>query len=95
MFSLAAVLLLFSSATADNWDYWWTYEGFSGPEFWGVINPEYTMCSKGRSQSPVNINPGNLETITSVADLNYWNKFITVWGAIIPENRELQKKMRL
>ena len=58
MFWLAGLLLLVSRVTGDNWDYWWTYEGISGPEYWGVLNQEWTMCSRGRSQSPVNINPG-------------------------------------
>jgi len=43
-----------------NWDIWWNYEGFSGPSYWGLINPEWTMCNKGRAQSPVNIDPGNV-----------------------------------
>ena len=66
MFSLylTAALISVSAVSGDNNDYvvivdsWWTYEGISGPEYWGVLNPEWTMCNKGRSQSPVNINPG-------------------------------------
>ena len=66
MFSLylATALITVSAVSGDNNDYvvivdsWWTYEGISGPEYWGVLNQEWTMCNKGRSQSPVNINPG-------------------------------------
>ena len=43
-----------------NWNEWWTYDGISGPSYWGVINPEWHMCSKGKQQSPVNINPDQL-----------------------------------
>ena len=60
MLYLTRGLLLVCSVTADNWDSWWTYEGISGPEYWGVINKEWTMCSRGMSQSPVNIDPGEL-----------------------------------
>ena len=45
-------------AKSDSWASWWTYEGISGPSYWGLINPAWTMCNKGRAQSPVNIDPG-------------------------------------
>ena len=60
--SLATALISVSAVSGDNWDSWWTYEGISGPEYWGVLNQEWTMCNKGRSQSPVNINPGTWST---------------------------------
>lgn len=43
-----------------SWDEWWTYDGISGPEFWGLINPNWNMCERGRRQSPVNIEPRKL-----------------------------------
>ena len=55
---LATALISVCGVRGDNWDSWWTYEGISGPEYWGVLNQDWTMCNKGRSQSPVNINPG-------------------------------------
>lgn len=33
---------------------------FSGPAFWGLINPEWSLCNKGRRQSPVNLEPSKL-----------------------------------
>lgn len=30
---------------------------FLGPEFWGLVNWEWKVCSKGQHQSPVNIDP--------------------------------------
>nr|XP_027232444.1 LOW QUALITY PROTEIN: carbonic anhydrase-related protein 10-like [Penaeus vannamei] len=30
------------------------------PEFWGLINPNWNMCERGRRQSPVNIEPRKL-----------------------------------
>lgn len=32
----------------------------SGPAFWGLINPEWSLCNKGRRQSPVNLEPQRL-----------------------------------
>ncbi|CAN8006222.1 unnamed protein product, partial [Ixodes hexagonus] len=31
-----------------------------GPDFWGRLNPAWTLCSTGRRQSPVNIEPRQL-----------------------------------
>ncbi|KAK3909593.1 Carbonic anhydrase-related protein 10 [Frankliniella fusca] len=31
-----------------------------GPGFWGLINPQWGLCSKGRRQSPVDIQPDKL-----------------------------------
>lgn len=33
---------------------------FPGPGFWGLINPQWSMCNKGRRQSPVNVEPEKL-----------------------------------
>lgn len=32
----------------------------TGPAFWGLINPEWSLCNKGRRQSPVNLEPSRL-----------------------------------
>jgi len=56
---LAFISCLLSSVLG-NWDHWWTYDGISGPAYWGLINPAWTMCNKGRRQSPVNIDPAAL-----------------------------------
>jgi carbonic anhydrase len=33
----------------------WSYEGEGGPEHWGGLSPEYSACSVGQEQSPVNL----------------------------------------
>lgn len=38
-----------------NWDEWWTYDGISGATYWGVINPAWHICTRGKFQSPVDI----------------------------------------
>ena len=55
-----ALMVLVAAApeiAVANWDAWWTYDGIYGPSYWGVINPAWTLCNKGRFQSPININP--------------------------------------
>ena len=74
---LATALMAVRTVRADNWDSWWTYEGISGPEYWGVLNQEWSMCSKGRSQSPVNINPG---ISSPMKDESFSGKFKYVGG---------------
>ena len=33
---------------------------FIGPSFWGLINPDWSLCNGGMSQSPINIKPQNV-----------------------------------
>lgn len=33
----------------------WGYKGNIGPERWGQLNPAFTLCASGKSQSPINI----------------------------------------
>lgn len=33
---------------------------FSGPHYWGKINTKWILCSKGKNQSPINIEPKDL-----------------------------------
>lgn len=51
---------LFLLVDCDNWQEWWTYDGISGPGYWGLMNPQWNMCSKGRRQSPINVDPSKL-----------------------------------
>lgn len=57
-------LIIYSDLTVGSpssaWSAWWRYEGISGPEYWGKINPDWTLCEKGKQQSPVNIDPKSL-----------------------------------
>ncbi|KMQ98048.1 carbonic anhydrase-related protein 10-like protein [Lasius niger] len=54
------VVILIQESTPVSWEEWWTYDGISGPAFWGLINPEWWLCNKGRRQSPVNLEPTRL-----------------------------------
>ncbi len=33
----------------------WGYQGKTGPEYWGKLDPKFAMCSQGKNQSPVDI----------------------------------------
>ena len=33
----------------------WSYEGKNGPRFWGKLDPIFSVCDKGRNQSPIDI----------------------------------------
>ncbi|MFZ5550063.1 MAG: carbonic anhydrase family protein [Pseudomonadota bacterium] len=39
---------------ADHWD----YHGEGGPETWGQLKPEFSQCSTGQRQSPIDIRGG-------------------------------------
>ncbi|XP_071526855.1 carbonic anhydrase-related protein 10-like isoform X2 [Panulirus ornatus] len=41
--------------TEFDWLSWWSYDGISGPGFWGIINRRWRLCSDGRRQSPVDL----------------------------------------
>ncbi|XP_022660770.1 carbonic anhydrase-related protein 10-like isoform X2 [Varroa destructor] len=57
----AYILLFCINGSLANWNDWWTYEGISGPDFWGRLNPGlWGLCSTGRRQSPINIEPQRL-----------------------------------
>jgi len=33
----------------------WTYKGEKGPRFWGRLDPDFSLCKDGHSQSPIDI----------------------------------------
>ncbi|SFV75947.1 Carbonic anhydrase [hydrothermal vent metagenome] len=52
---MAGGLFIASSLFANAHSIHWGYTGAEGPEFWGDLDPKYSMCKKGHSQSPINI----------------------------------------
>jgi carbonic anhydrase len=48
----------------------WGYEGEAGPAAWGNLNPEYTLCSTGTSQSPIDITSATSQDLTDIS-FNY------------------------
>jgi carbonic anhydrase len=39
-----------------GWDHaGWSYDGPTGPQYWGTLTPDYAQCSSGGRQSPIDI----------------------------------------
>ena len=47
----------------------WTYEGETGPEHWGNLNPDFAACTNGKEQSPINIETSRVIEDKKVTDL--------------------------
>ena len=48
-------LLLISPILAASEGTHWGYEEADGPDHWGTMDPDWTLCASGRAQSPVDI----------------------------------------
>lgn len=55
----------------------WGYEGEHGPAHWGHISKEYADCSKGKSQSPIDISGAQDENLADIA-FNYKSSKINI-----------------
>lgn len=66
---LCCVLYCAYTCAAVNWLEWWTYDGISGPSFWGLINPEWSLCNQGLRQSPIDLVPADLLYDPSLEEL--------------------------
>ena len=57
--TLAAVLLLLPGTvlaqTGDDHAAHWGYEAGSGPDDWGSMSAEWSLCAEGRRQSPIDL----------------------------------------
>ncbi|XP_064609295.1 carbonic anhydrase-related protein 10-like [Liolophura sinensis] len=60
-----------NKVASSTWSEWWSYEGISGPNFWGVINPDWTLCTQGKYQSPIDIDPNVLLYDPNLRPLNF------------------------
>lgn len=54
MVLIVAAVLVPASPRAQ-WKTHWTYEGPTGAEHWGDLDPEYAACIDGKEQSPIEI----------------------------------------
>lgn len=43
---------------------------YAGPQHWGIINPEWRLCSQGKFQSPIDIRPQHLLFDPSLRRMN-------------------------
>ncbi|AWB43475.1 carbonic anhydrase [Paenibacillus sp. CAA11] len=44
----------------------WSYEGETGPEYWGALSTDFETCKKGSKQSPINIDHSQLTKQTNL-----------------------------
>jgi carbonic anhydrase len=52
---LVVAAALPSAGPRAQWKTRWSYEGASGPEHWGDLDPDYSACKVGKEQSPIDI----------------------------------------
>ncbi len=53
---IAFLLALLAPVSAPaQWKTHWTYDGPTGSEHWGDLDPDYATCKTGREQSPIDI----------------------------------------
>lgn len=53
--SSVAIALLSTALLGAGGKTHWGYTGHEGPENWGTLSADYSMCKDGKSQSPINI----------------------------------------
>ena len=57
----------------------WSYEGEGGPQAWGKLKPEFSLCALGKRQSPINIAEGTtLQGPAEAVQFNYTPSIATV-----------------
>lgn len=49
----------------------WSYEGETGPEYWGDLDPTNAVCTNGEEQSPINIEMPKTEKDDDVRELEF------------------------
>jgi carbonic anhydrase len=47
--------VLLPAGSRAQWKTHWSYEGATGAEHWGDLDPEYAGCKVGKEQSPIDI----------------------------------------
>jgi carbonic anhydrase len=52
---LVVATALMPAGLRAQWKTHWTYDGATGAEHWGDLDPEYATCKTGKEQSPIDI----------------------------------------
>ena len=68
---LALFLLASSSLVFAAGDAHWGYEGKTGPDNWGNLNPEFATCKLGHQQAPIDIPTKSAAKVTGAIKTNY------------------------
>lgn len=64
--ALAAAVRAGQMPSTDANEPAWAYSGPQGPEQWGKIKPEYSLCGSGKRQSPIDIREGIKVTLDPI-----------------------------
>ncbi|MEM6627785.1 MAG: carbonic anhydrase family protein [Pseudomonadota bacterium] len=78
-----------ASGTAEPQNMSWSYEGDSGPEYWGDLSPAYETCGAGKEQSPIDLNGATPAFISGPA--LSWNA--VQGGEVVNNGHTLQVKV--
>jgi carbonic anhydrase len=53
--AVVVVMILVPAGSRAQWKTHWTYDGATGAEHWGELDPAYAACNAGKEQSPIDI----------------------------------------
>ena len=70
LFVILLVVASFSITTYAGDKTHWGYAGHEGPEHWGELDPDFSACSSGKNQSPINMT-GFIEADLKPISINY------------------------
>lgn len=56
----------------------WSYQGETGTDFWGELDPQFQTCRSGQAQSPINIEGSGFTLNVGSLDLNYQDTPLTI-----------------
>lgn len=56
----------------------WTYEGKEGPEFWGDLDPSYSLCKVGKSQTPIDFSAATKESGLKKVESTFGNTNLNI-----------------
>lgn len=71
LLSLAACSSETEKQTTDVQSASWSYEGKTGPEYWGELEPTNAVCMNGEEQSPINIETAKTKKDDKVEELKF------------------------
>jgi carbonic anhydrase len=63
---LVAAVALAPGGPQAQWKTHWTYEGATGAEHWGDLDPAYAACKAGEEQSPIDIRNARRTKLTAL-----------------------------
>lgn len=66
-----------SASAAATHSIHWSYEGAEGPDHWGELGPDYTVCADGSTQSPIDLTAATGEDLPDIV-FNYGESHLNI-----------------